>query len=567
MLNNDQLNLYQVVILSDDYNLSARLQKSLQKKHVQTIGFYYVDDAIEWLKSQTENHKLFVIDYEVNSLSWKETLRVFHKNDLSVDSVILLKSNINISIRETKQLGAMAVFQRNENLYNKLPDMLIKLFSEIQAEKQQPALEQYTDNQNKEKETKEKSNITTTSNNDENVDPDTNLISDKNIINYGNDKQQKQFKKSIEEKVQQDTTALFSTIGNEIRMSVNATVSMVRSFEKTQLSQEQKRLLSSLMITIGNQLSVLNSLLDYSKIETKKSEVVYHNFHVKVMTNEVVTLFKHQAAENNTKLQLKIHENVPEYIYGDKLKIQQILSILISLALNKHKDNIDIEVRVSYERSYNKHLVFSIRSHVRSQKEMPIKANYDDLSAPAYSDTGISMRIAKGFAEIMGGELVINHIPGEERHAHFSIPLLESYLTEVADDRGQEYGQHKRHLKILLAEDDVINQMYLAGFLRSQGWDVETAYNGITVLELFKKDKYDLIILDGQMPGMDGFEAARRIRSTETKEQNVPILAISGFAIPGDKQKFIDAGMNDYLPKPINEDELLRVIGKLTRET
>lgn len=564
--NNDQLKLPQVVILADDYNLSARLQKSLQKNYLQTIGFFYVDDATEWLKLQVESQKIFVIDYEVNGLPWKEILRIFHKNDLAIDSVILIDPRTNVSKREMKQLGAIAVFQKDQNLYHKLPRMLIKLFSEIQAEKQQIALSYDSDDQNKTDESTQKSRNQTIMNNDVIFYHGINPVSDKGFSNTENEKRLKQFEKSLEEKHQQDKSALLTAIGNEIRESVSATMTMARSLEKTQLSTEQKRLLSSLMITVGNQLNVMNSLLDFSKIESNKLDVVYHNFHLKVMTNEVVTLFKHQITENNTTIKLNIHENVPEYIYGDKLKMQQVLSILTNYAIHNHKHNTEITVRVTSEQSYSKRLVFSIKSYGQSETKLPSSTVFTEMISPVYSDTGLSMKIAKSFAEVMGGELVIEEDPKKGSYAHFSIPMLESHIAEVADEPNQEYGQHKRLLKILLAEDDVINQMYLASFLRSQGWDVETAYNGITVLEHFKKDKYDLIILDGQMPGMDGFEAAKKIRSTDSKESETPILAISGFAIPGDKQKFLDSGMDDYLPKPINEDELLSVIRKLTRK-
>ena len=123
----------------------------------------------------------------------------------------------------------------------------------------------------------------------------------------------------------------------------------------------------------------------------------------------------------------------------------------------------------------------------------------------------------------------------------------------------------ERKLKILLAEDDTINQMYLAGFLRSQGWDVDTAYNGLDAMALYAAGKYDLVVLDGQMPKMDGFETAQKIRSTETEKESVPILAISGYANPEDKERFFEAGMDEYISKPVDENELLQVIYKLTQ--
>lgn len=140
---------------------------------------------------------------------------------------------------------------------------------------------------------------------------------------------------------------------------------------------------------------------------------------------------------------------------------------------------------------------------------------------------------------------------------------LYDHQSQNTSDLRKDAFFRKNKIKILLAEDDVINQLYLASFLRSAGCEVDTAYNGIAVLELFDQDKYDLVILDGQMPVMDGIETAQKIRQIE-KSGHIPILAISGFAAAEDQQRFIDAGMDDYLSKPVNEDELLRTIQKLT---
>lgn len=146
-------------------------------------------------------------------------------------------------------------------------------------------------------------------------------------------------------------------------------------------------------------------------------------------------------------------------------------------------------------------------------------------------------------------------------------------LTEISFNRQKAkpkqtlLGHQNRKLKILLAEDDTINQMYLAGFLRAQDWEVDTVYNGVDAFKLYSSNSYDLIILDGQMPKMDGFETAQKIRNTELKPkgQGIPILAISGYANPEDKERFYNAGMDAYLSKPVDEQELIRVIHDLTK--
>ncbi|HAJ98856.1 MAG TPA: hypothetical protein DCM62_02405 [Bacteroidales bacterium] len=123
-----------------------------------------------------------------------------------------------------------------------------------------------------------------------------------------------------------------------------------------------------------------------------------------------------------------------------------------------------------------------------------------------------------------------------------------------------------RHLKVLIAEDDALNKMYLAGVIKGQGWDVELAANGYIAIEKYANETFDIILMDGQMPKMDGFEATRKIREIEVgTRKHTPIIAITGYATPGDRDKFIQAGMDEYITKPLNEGKLIEIILQLTK--
>jgi CheY-like chemotaxis protein len=121
-------------------------------------------------------------------------------------------------------------------------------------------------------------------------------------------------------------------------------------------------------------------------------------------------------------------------------------------------------------------------------------------------------------------------------------------------------------LRILVAEDDGINQLYIKDFLELQGWEVDSAFNGLQAFEKFSKNEYDIILMDGQMPKMDGFQSTIKIREIEKeKKSHIPIIAITGYAVSGDKERFLDAGMDDYITKPINESILLEKIQSLIK--
>lgn len=553
-----------IVVLSADYALNAQLQRRLQKTNHSIIGFYFVEDAIEWMSSQIEKQKVFIIDTETNGVSWKKTLQTFHANDIAIDAVILLEPDQHVSTREVKQHGAIGAFKKDETLFNVLPDKLDEIIKTIIKEHRQPAK---FFNNDKSLKTHTYSDVNQTDENKVNESPafTNNPRSECITLEEYKYKVQK-ITKDLEIQYNREQSFIIAYIGQEIKNAVIPIINMVRAVENTHLFENQQDL-EAMHKATGDLVMLMNNLVDYANIETGKMEVVYHNFHLNAMVHDVINQLKHHTKENSATLQLTVKNNVPSFVYGDKLKLQQVLTNLTRYAIKKAQ-NTTIELMVQLSSEHADSLVFSVNNTGSDPAKNVIQSKTGKgISTSSKSiDAGIGLKTAQGLVYVMGGEMIIKKDLEDSFHAFFTIPVMESAVLEVSQDSNQEYGKPKRYLKVLLAEDDVINQMYLAGFLRAQGWDVDTAYNGLAVMELFEQEKYDLIILDGQMPCMDGFEAARKIRSSEANQSRTPILAISGYAIPGDKQKFLDAGMNDYIPKPINEDELLNVISKLTRK-
>ena len=205
-----------------------------------------------------------------------------------------------------------------------------------------------------------------------------------------------------------------------------------------------------------------------------------------------------------------------------------------------------------------------ISSSIEILKQTQLDAQQSQNLECINDSTESLQRIVNSLLNALGG-----YFAGENRLGRHIDTMLDidtnSNPGQLATDHELECLANKRKdLRILFAEDDAINQLYLAAFMRSQGWMVDTAYNGRAALDKFEAGKYDLIILDGQMPEMDGFETARKIREAEDADTHTPILAISGYAIPGDKERFISSGMDEYLPKPVSETMLLKMIFQLT---
>ncbi len=374
----------------------------------------------------------------------------------------------------------------------------------------------------------------------------------------------------LAEQANKTKSEFLANMSHEIRNPLSAVIGMAKTLEKTSLDEEQKGYLKSIIIASSNLMTILNDILDYAKIESKKMEVVYHHFNIRDMVNELVRIHELQADENNNKLSAQVEKGMPETIYADKQKIEQVLHNLLS---NANKFTTNGKVRVSLELRRAAGEGNSINFKVEDtgigvrKEDIPglfVSFQQRDVSAKKeYQGTGLGLSIAKKLVDLMGGELDFTSEPGKGSTVSFQIPLME--YTEQPDGKIQKESPQgaDKLLRILVVEDDAINQLYLAGFLRSKGWDVDTAYNGLAALDLFEPGKYDLILMDGQMPRMDGFETTRQIRKLEDPNSRTPIIAISGYAIPGDKDRFLEVGMDEYLSKPIDENQLLEVITRL----
>ncbi|MDR4988672.1 MAG: response regulator [Bacteroidales bacterium] len=304
-----------------------------------------------------------------------------------------------------------------------------------------------------------------------------------------------------------------------------------------------------------------------SAVTADPDELSRHNFFVRFMIEEVVARFQSQADEKSLSLNLLVADDVPSLIYADKLKIQQVLANLLSNAVKfTNKGFIDVKVSVNTRKDAAPQLFFSVQDTGIGIKKQDISLIFGEeqpMAHLAHENSRKGLHHVKSLVSTMGGEFGLTSTYRKGSHAFFTIPIEEIVPGELTEQGELTYRRPKQ-LRILLAEDDAISQMYLAGFLRSHGHRVDTAYNGLTAVDLYDVNKYDLIIMDGQMPRMDGFEASKRIRQIEAGNHHTPILAISGYTIPGDEKKFFAAGMDEYLPKPINENELLKAIAQLT---
>ena len=374
--------------------------------------------------------------------------------------------------------------------------------------------------------------------------------------------------KEVAEQANQAKSAFLANLSHEIRNPMNAITVMANTLLKSPVDEVQRNHLNSILFSSKNLLSILNDILDFSKIEAGKVSLTYSVFGLHTMVGELMSMHRPQAGEKGLDFDVRFEDGLPEEVYGDEQKISQVLNNLLSNAIKFTKEG-SVILEVGMVQGSTPQLRFSVRDTGIGVKEEEIGRLFDSFrqldisSRKEYQGTGLGLSIVKSLVELMQGRVSFESEYGKGSVVSFEVPLLGPAGDPKIINAGE---MEKRSLNILIAEDEPINQIYLAGFIRSLGWLADTASNGITALEKFSKGSYDLVLMDGQMPRMDGFEATRRIRDLEKDtDKRTPVIAITGYAIPGDRERFLKAGMDDYISKPIDEEKLLEAIYRLTK--
>ncbi len=519
-----------IVVLSEDPDLDADLRIRMQHAGFPVRFFNDPDEALAWEQSQDDSTtRFYLIAHAVRGVSWKTIIRRFQQQDMLIDAILLLSDDDPSTVHQVKRFGVHEVCSTKDHDIAVLPAFLDKLARRIVSEKQEKA------------------------------------------AHGGLSSEGLPSAKEFSERVCQAKSAFLAKGIQEVRKSLDAVMDMAKTLEKTHLDKAQQKYLRSILIASNNILFIFNDMLDDAKLESRKLDVACSHFSLQEAIEEVINLHSQDAAEKNNALELYVDTDVPAIVSSDKHKVQQGLSNLVSNAI-RHTADGEVSVMVQMEKSgaQEDSLQLTVKDTgigVPPDKVPDLLDPYTRMSLSGIiekQEVVPGLLIAKGLAELLGGRLDFESQPGQGSQAVFSIPLAKEQVPKVSDSDEGAYAVKSASLKVLIAEDDAINQMYLAGLLRSQGWEVDTAFNGLKALEKFQQKRYDIVLLDCQMPRMDGFEAAKKIRELEAgKEGQTPIVAITGYAMPGEQERFYDAGMDAYLTKPIEEKKLMDTIGAL----
>ncbi len=348
--------------------------------------------------------------------------------------------------------------------------------------------------------------------------------------------------------------------------------------QMSDLSSEQQECVNLSIASAKRLTRLLSDILDLSKIEAGKMEIREEEFDVRSLNDSIAELFMITARDKGIVLESEIDPSTPDQVLGDDARVRQILFNLVGNAL-KYTEEGRVSVTigpVSAAQGGNIRLLFSVEDTgvgIREEKLQDLFKPFvqvDGSHTRRYQGAGLGLSIVRKLVDLMNGEISLESKPGQGTSVQVVLPFKtapEKSRPEKtrADSRAPNDSQpEKQGLHILLAEDDPTNQFAMRMLLQALGHEVTLAGDGGEVLELLKNNEFDCVLMDIQMPVMDGLEATRAIRtSSEFKHQNhIPVIALTAHTMSGDREKFLQAGMNDYLAKPVEMDDLELAIKK-----
>ncbi|MFN2394447.1 MAG: PAS domain S-box protein [Bacteroidales bacterium] len=364
-----------------------------------------------------------------------------------------------------------------------------------------------------------------------------------------------------------------SNLSHEIRTPLNNIIGLAQLIiDEDNLSPELLDNMKSIKFSSDHLLEVINEVLDFSKIEAGKIEFEETDFDVISLVKESSKTFDFKAREKAIDLNVNIDTAVPKVLKGDPARLRQILLNLLSNAVKfTSEGHVSIDVKVMNMQDDKVDIKFSVSDTGKGIPEDQLPGIFESYTqatkdtARKFGGTGLGLAICKKLTELLNGDIGVKSIEGMGSTFWVDLPLKISEKPNIAE-LGKPGGRLKnlKGVKILLVEDDTMNQYVITKLLKKWLAELGIAENGLQAIEMLKKENFNLVLMDLHMPELDGYETAERIRdkSTDVLNHNVPIIALTADVTSETRQRVLDAGMNDYITKPSDQETMFDKINR-----
>jgi light-regulated signal transduction histidine kinase (bacteriophytochrome)/ActR/RegA family two-component response regulator len=374
--------------------------------------------------------------------------------------------------------------------------------------------------------------------------------------------------------------SFLANMSHEIRTPMNGILGMVQLLQNTRKDQQQQKYLDVIQRSGDSMLSIINDILDLSKIEAGRVDVEKLPFDLTAVVEGVLDLLRPRAEDKGVVLAAAYDARPPRTYLGDAFRLRQVLLNIVGNAVKfTSVGRILISVRCQEQIQRAAPVVISVADTgigIPADQLAQVFDKFhqaDQSTTRKHGGTGLGLAISRELVELMGGTISLASTVDVGSTFTISLPLARSIeplsAARATEDLLAASGAHRATpvgpgggRRILVAEDDLTNQIVIQAMLESQGLTVDIAESGVRALELLRARRYELILMDCHMPEMDGYETTARIRSGQEPQQNIPIVALTASVLKEDRQRCLDVGMNDYLSKPIKMETLWQTLRK-----